>query len=110
MGIRAADPHTANRPPRTPAARLAVAGLLVALPVMQARAQDGDEATIVTSDTAVYCVELAEELGNRADAPERVLALGSEGRELCAQGHVRAGIFRVRRAWVLLRQGEPSGR
>ena len=107
MGFRSATAPTASRPPRKPAKRLAMAGLLVALPVMQARAQDSDEATIVTSDTATYCVELAEELESRADAPERALNLGMEGRELCTQGHVRAGIFRVRRAWVLLRQGEP---
>jgi hypothetical protein len=52
----------------------------------------------VTSDSVGYCRALAArmaELPPRAEADRRLLA---EGRQLCDDGHPRAGIARLRRA------------
>ena len=53
----------------------------------------------VTTDNAEYCEALAARL---AASPQPVAAasrdLGEEGRRLCANGHVRTGIAKLRRA------------
>jgi hypothetical protein len=71
--------------------------LLALLALCPARA---DEATPrVTTDNAEYCDLLAARLAASpqpvADGPRE---LGEEGRRLCANGHVRTGIAKLRRA------------
>jgi hypothetical protein len=60
----------------------------------------------VTTDSAAYCVELAERVAGMprgAEEPAKSLAL--EGKRLCETGHVRTGIARLRRA---IRQAGPT--
>lgn len=75
---------------------------LVALAVIlllspPARADEGASRT--TTDNAEYCETLSARL---AASPKPVGALprelGEEGRRLCASGHVRTGIAKLRRA------------
>ena len=58
-----------------------------------------DEAPRISTESAEYCEELFARL---AASPVTVTAasreLGEEGRRLCANGHVRTGIAKVRRA------------
>lgn len=53
----------------------------------------------MTTDSAEYCEALAARL---AASPQTVAEaprdLGEEGRRLCANGHVRTGIAKLRRA------------
>lgn len=62
-----------------------------------ARADEGPSRT--TTDNAEYCEALAARL---AASPAPISAapreLGEEGKRLCASGHVRTGIAKLRRA------------
>ncbi|MDA8050207.1 MAG: hypothetical protein M0002_09410 [Rhodospirillales bacterium] len=65
------------------------------------------------TDTPHYCAELSAEVEAARQAlvnpaPAAVEKLAREGRQLCALGEVRAGIIRLRRAIVVVRQS--SGR
>lgn len=72
---------------------------------------------VVTTDTVAYCHELSDkliELVKIAPRPpeDQVLGMGAEGRHLCADGQVRGGILRLRRAVMVMLQdldarGEP---
>lgn len=71
-----------------------------------------DGAISVTSESQEYCNRLARSVATRLAAPPAAIRLGTmedarhlrnEGQSLCAQGHLRAGIERLRRALVLLR-------
>lgn len=72
---------------------------------------------IVTTDTAAYCHELSDKLAELVKIAPRppedeVLGMGAEGRHLCAEGQVRGGILRLRRAVLVMLQdlderGEP---
>ena len=70
---------------------------LMLLPAWPARADD--RTPRVTTDNAEYCEALAARL---AASPQPVATasrdLGEEGRRLCANGHVRTGIAKLRRA------------
>lgn len=79
-----------------------LAALAVILPLLgsapgPARADEGPSRT--TTDNAEYCEALAARL---AASPTPVSAapreLGEEGKRLCASGHVRTGIAKLRRA------------
>jgi hypothetical protein len=76
--------------------RMAVLPLLILLS-WPARADEA--APRVTTDNAEYCDALAARL---AATPQPVAEvsrdLGEEGRRLCANGHVRTGIAKLRRA------------
>jgi hypothetical protein len=76
--------------------RLAILSV-VFLAIGPARADDVTPR--VTTDNAEYCEALAARL---AASPQPVAAasrdLGEEGRRLCANGHVRTGIAKLRRA------------
>jgi hypothetical protein len=67
------------------------------LALAPARADEGPSRT--TTDNAEYCEALAARLAASpapvGDAPRE---LGEEGRRLCASGHVRTGIAKLRRA------------
>jgi hypothetical protein len=69
----------------------------VLLAIWPARADEA--APRVTTDNAEYCEALAARL---AASPQPVAEasrdLGEEGRRLCANGHVRTGIAKLRRA------------
>lgn len=53
----------------------------------------------VTTDSSAYCEDLAARLeAMPAGETEPARSLGREGRMLCASGHLRSGIARLRRA------------
>lgn len=64
----------------------------------------------VTTDTAEYCEALANRVEHarqlrpvRAEALDQVRLLVSEGHQMCAEGLIRSGLVRLRRAWMILR-------
>ncbi len=72
---------------------------------------------VITTDTVAYCNELSDKLAELIKIAPRppedeVLGMGTEGRHLCAEGQVRGGILRLRRAVLVMLQdlderGEP---
>ncbi len=85
---------------------LVVAGLLG----VAAKGQPAPE--IITSDEPSFCMHLQD----RVDALWRGLAnptpevdrLREEGAKLCSDGHARAGIQRLRRAYMLMSQPDQT--
>lgn len=81
----------------------------------QAGAQESDKAAtpmVVTSDTGAYCIMLGQQIsasGAHGGLPQEVRDLQAQGRELCATGHVRGGINRLRRALMVLRDQRSGG-
>lgn len=57
----------------------------------------------VTTDSAAYCVALEKRLPPPPDDTPEISRLRAEGRMMCARGHVRGGIIRLRRALMLAR-------
>jgi hypothetical protein len=80
------------------------------LPIMAAapNASTQPDAMEVTSDTPAYCTLLLERVSNLMhvlpEARPDATRLSNEGQRLCDQGHIRGGILRLRRAWLLLTQ------
>jgi len=69
-----------------------------------------DRPLAVTTDTASYCDELVHEIAREsAHPPPGVASLSAEGQFLCAEGHVPAGLKRLRRA-ILMLQGPQATR
>lgn len=73
-----------------------------------------DDATRVLTDTPAYCVQLQdmiEDLVRNSPAPPPwgVALLTEEGERLCAQGLVRGGLTRLRRALIMLREAQGPG-
>jgi hypothetical protein len=92
-------------------AAMLLAGATAWCPLAWAGAQS--EPVNVITNTRAYCNELsarAGELRRHIDAPsEEALLIAAEGDRLCAQGQIRPGIMRLRRAIMLLReQGRPE--
>ncbi len=63
----------------------------------------------VMSNTLEYC----DKLTSRIDAlifeakvppPSEVMGLSAEGRRMCAQGHVRGGVMRLRKALMIMQE------
>lgn len=85
--------------------------LLAAWPAWasDALSRTGAEPPRVTTENAEYCEMLA---GRLAASPQPVADrprdMGEEGQRLCATGHVRAGIAKLRRALRATR-AEPRG-
>ncbi len=80
--------------------QLVVIGAIISLGLSagsHARADDVSAAQ-VTSDTPAYCAMLAAKMDQIPDASFDALALGAQGKSLCADGRIRAGIARLRRA------------
>jgi hypothetical protein len=74
-------------------------GLTLILLGVTGAAAEHPPALRVTTDSSAYCTELATRLAAQPNAAEEpVVSLGREGRELCATGHVRTGIAKLRRA------------
>ncbi|MCX5616150.1 hypothetical protein NQF87_04065 [Bombella sp. TMW 2.2559] len=69
---------------------------------------------VITSDSQAYCAQLSNHLAEKMRLPHDVPVgamedaqhLQEQGRELCQQNHIRAGIGRLRRALVLLKHQE----
>ncbi len=62
---------------------------------------------VVTSDTDAYCETLSHQLDEHADPlPQPVANLREQGQQMCANGQVRSGINRLRRALLALRGPE----
>jgi hypothetical protein len=63
---------------------------------------------LVTTDTPQYCLQLldrvSEMVRSRANLPDEVTTLSTQGQRMCDQGQTRGGIMRLRRALVLLQQ------
>ncbi len=74
--------------------------LLVALITRPASA---DAPVVVTTDTAEFCALLASKIDQDTDASFDVIALAAQGKSLCAHGNIRAGIARLRRALLAVR-------
>lgn len=81
-------------------------------PVQHLPPGHSDDAITVTSENAEYCGRLRKNVDTRLAAPPAAIPLGTmedarhlraQGDLLCSQGHVRAGIERLRRALVLLK-------
>ena len=86
------------------AARLILLGVALAICAGPARAHDS--VNTITSDTPEYCMRLfgrVQALRVATQAPE-VALLVREGRTMCENGQTRAGIMRLRRAWMILKQ------
>ena len=56
----------------------------------------------VTSDTKGYCISLASRVDAASPKPPHVRVLLESGRTLCETGHVRGGLFRLRRAMQII--------
>lgn len=79
--------------------------LLMAAPIGSTAATD--HPLRVTTDSAAYCRELAVRVGAHPGAgADGVRNLAEEGKALCATGHVRTGIAKLRRA---LRAAQAGG-
>lgn len=65
------------------------------------------EPALITSDTRGYCLELLERvralMERDASAPRQLTRLIADGGRHCELGDLRGGIFRLRRAMVMLR-------
>lgn len=61
----------------------------------------------VTTDGAEYCAALSERAEGLRNPPPSSVTLAEEGRRLCATGHVRTGIAKLRRA---IRAAQTDGR
>lgn len=76
-----------------------LAWVLLALPLVGG----ADAPSRVTTATPEYCAELSTLAKTRgAGRTGTASRLAEEGRDLCAQGHVRAGIHKLRRAIAML--------
>lgn len=84
---------------------LLVAGPVMAQPVPFAPPM----APRMTSETPEYCAHLGGEyaraLRNHPQASAESRMLAEEGSKMCARGHLRAGIMRLRRALKMVRSG-----
>jgi hypothetical protein len=61
------------------------------------------------TDTQEYCTQLRDRLGvlitsSVAPPPHEVVDLSAQGQNLCAHGHVRGGVQRLRRALIIMQQ------
>ncbi|MCQ8278382.1 hypothetical protein NFI95_07945 [Acetobacteraceae bacterium KSS8] len=71
-------------------------------------ASPGAEAPmVVTSDTDAYCAILSRQIDEHGDPlPQPVASLRDQGQRMCANGQVRSGINRLRRALLALHRPE----
>ena len=61
-----------------------------------------DGPVTVTSDTKDYCISLASRVDSTGPMPPHARALWQLGRSMCENGHVRGGLFRLRRAMQII--------
>ncbi len=77
--------------------------LLATLSVAMPAPAFADGPIPVTTDTAEYCIELADRLAEQPDMPPHAQLLWQSGRNMCEHGHVRGGLARLRRAMLMVR-------
>ena len=65
-----------------------------------------DDPASVTTDTALYCLSLADRVEAAGEMPPPARALWLEGRAMCQNGKVRAGLARMRRAMMIIHSGD----
>jgi hypothetical protein len=66
-----------------------------------------ESAPRLTSDSPEYCAELKSRFAAiAAEAPGHLRLLAEEGSRLCAEGHMRSGIAKLRRALKEASRGE----
>jgi hypothetical protein len=79
---------------------VALLALLISAPAL------ADEPLRVTTDSAMYCGELAQRVSSQPGSrQEPARSLAAEGKRLCETGYVRTGIAKLRRA---LRAAQPG--
>jgi hypothetical protein len=74
---------------------------LIALPLAWLMATPAQATGVarITTESLEYCAELSQRLTTLPKAAEALPStLAEEGRRLCASGHVRTGIAKLRRA------------
>ncbi len=81
----------------------AMAAWLAGPALAQAIQSPGQDAVTVTTDTAEYCLGLADRMDTEGDMPAHARVLWRSGRTMCENGHVRGGLLRLRRAMQMLR-------
>ena len=63
----------------------------------------------IMNDTAEYCEELRGDIARiratRGQIPPEAAMLSREGERMCKIGHIRPGIYRLRTALMILRNG-----
>jgi len=75
------------------------AGILLMIAAMSPGLGAEPSPVRVTTDTLEYCGVLAQRLHSLpASREEPALTLGADGQRLCANGHVRTGVAKLRRA------------
>lgn len=67
----------------------------------------------LTTDTPEYCARLHAKLGQlvrqaSSPPPADVVHLSVQGQEMCDRGQIRAGVQRLRRAMVIMKQHTAS--
>jgi len=94
--------------------RLGVLWAAVLAAALPAGGAAGSEVPRVITHTRDYCEALSARAGElrqaRGSTPAEAVLLAAEGDRLCAQGQIRPGIMRLRRAIMLLREGEAPQR
>ena len=78
------------------------ASVLAASLLLAASLCSPDGPMTVTSDTKDYCINLASRVGAASPKLPHVRVLLESGRTLCETGHVRGGLFRLRRAMQII--------
>jgi len=81
---------------------------MIALPVVLSLLVlvSSDQGLRVTTESAEYCAALSHRVTLLRITSDAASALAEEGRRLCATGHVRSGIAKLRRALRASRQAE----
>lgn len=85
-------------------------GALAAASSLRTHAQPRD--LEVTSDTPEYCLRMLDRLSDQvrlsqSPPPPEVIHLSTEGHRMCDQGQTRAGIMRLRQAWMMMTHPNP---
>jgi hypothetical protein len=67
------------------------------------RAEDPE---CITSDTLDYCAKLARKMDALSNMPPHAHALWLQGQAMYEHGQIRAGLARLRRAMIIVRNGD----
>ena len=101
----------------TPSRSLATAGLLAVLGILPSVSAGPVAAQVrlvqaapveITTDTPEYCLQLFGRISElirvaTAPVPHEVTDLTTEGHDMCAHGHPRGGIMRLRSALMIMK-------
>lgn len=78
------------------------AAVLTASLFLAASLCSADGPMTITSDTKDYCIHLAARMDPADGMPPHARTLWALGRSMCENGHVRGGLFRLRRAMQII--------